>query len=82
MKFETIEEAADDVLWRIDRLEATMQNNFPTTTLDYLGADIGYWPDFITFARKHVTDVIHGARSSERGSPVTGTWWQCSMALL
>ena len=70
-----IEVTGGQLLCRINLLEATMKSNFPSTTLDYLGADIGYWPEFITFARKRVTDLVAGARTGERDEPASGTWW-------
>ena len=77
VRLDDIAETGNQLLSRIDGLEAAMKENFPPKAkmLDYLGADIGYWPEFIMFARERVTQVMTGARTDKRGSPATAKWW-------
>ena len=75
IRFQDIEQAANELLARLDGLEVNMKNNFSTDMLDHLGADTGYWPTFLAFARERVNQVVDGVRTGKRGSPTTGMWW-------
>ncbi|MAE62488.1 MAG: hypothetical protein CMJ49_14160 [Planctomycetaceae bacterium] len=75
IKLDTIDQASAAILRRIDLLEAYMTRHFSNATLDYLGGDIGHWPNFIASSRKRVAEVVAGVRKRDRGEPEPYSWW-------
>ena len=74
VRLEAIDQDAAEISGRIDRLELYLNRHFSSATLDYLGGDIGYWPELIASMRKRVGEVVTGVRTRRRGEPDPYSW--------